>query len=138
MSSFQATRFSVALCAGASCLLFASLGGFSHAQAEKPSTEATNMTVIVKEYDSGEPVSQAHITLQFFVPHGPMIPRKGKRISYNAKTDMQGRCKLSGINKGPIVLTITADGHQSYGKELKLEKDDQVFEVRLKKPQPLI
>jgi hypothetical protein len=108
------------------------------AQTENSSTEPTNMTVVVREYDSGQPVSQAHVTLQFFVPHGPTIPRKGKRTVYNAKTDTQGRCKLSGINKGSIVLTVTADGHQSYGKELRLEKDNQVFEVRLKRPQPLI
>jgi hypothetical protein len=34
-------------------------------------------------------------------------------------------------------LTVTAPDHQSYGKELQLEKEDQVFEVKLKKPQPL-
>ena len=118
--------------------LFTSFHQLLLAQTEKSSVETTNMTVVVKEYESGQPISQAHITLQFYVPHGPTIPRKGKRTVYNAKTDMQGRCKLSGINKGPIVLTITADGHQAYGKDLKLEKDNQVFEIRLKKPQPLI
>lgn len=98
----------------------------------------TNMTVIVKDSETGAPISQAHITLRFQEPHGPTIPRKPKSIVYNAKTDTQGRYKFTGINKGPIVLMITATGHQSYGKELALEKENQVFEIKLKKPQPLI
>lgn len=100
--------------------------------------EPTNIVVVVKEYDTGGPVAQAHITLQFWEPRGATIPRKGKKIVYNAKTDSQGRCKFQGINKGKIVLMITASGHQSYGQELELEKDNQVFEIKLKKPQPLV
>ncbi len=138
MYSSRHTKLFVAAWVATSLLLFGGLSSSAHAQGAKPSTETTNMTVVVKEYDTGEPVSQAHVTLQFSIPHSQAIPRKAKQISYNAKTDPQGRCKLSGINKGPIVLTVTADGHQSYGKQLQLEKDNQVFEVRLKKPQPLI
>jgi hypothetical protein len=96
------------------------------------------MTVVVKEADTGDPVGNARITLQFTEPYGPTIPRKGKKIVYNAKTDSQGRCKLIGINKGTIVLMITATAHQSYGKELQLDQDNQVFEIKLKKPQPLL
>jgi len=117
------------------------LSGFSRvalAQATKPSDETTNMTVIVKESDTGQPIFQAHLTLQFTEPGGAARLGKAKKISYNAKTDSQGRYKFQGINKGAIVLTVTAPGRQSYGKELQLEKDNQVFEVLLKKPQPLI
>lgn len=121
-----------------SSLLFIVPSGATYAQTENPTTETTNMTVVVKDYDTGEPLSQAHVTLQFSVPRSQAVPRKPKQVSYSAKTDAQGRCKLAGINKGPIVLTITADGRQAYGKELKLERDNQVFEVRMKKPQPLI
>jgi hypothetical protein len=111
------------------------------AQAPDPRVghEPTNMVVVVKEADTGAPVSQARITLQFTIPHGPTMPMKGgKKLTYNAKTDSEGRCKLSGINKGSITLVVTAPNHQTYGKELQLEKDDQVIEVKLKKPQPLI
>lgn len=108
------------------------------AQTGQSDHEPTSMFVVVKEYDTGAPIGQAHITLEFFIPHGPTIPRKGKKISYNAKTDAQGRCKFSEINKGQIVLMVTAPEHQGWGKELQLEKENQVFEVRLKRPQPLI
>jgi len=96
------------------------------------------MTVVVREADTGQPIFQAHLTLQFTEPGGAARFGKARKISYNAKTDSQGRYKFQGINKGTIVLTVTATGHQSYGKELQLEKDNQVFEVKLKKPQPLI
>jgi len=134
----QHTRLFLAVW-GATCfLLFASLGRSAQTQSEKLSTETTSITVIVRDYDSGRPISQAHITLEFFEPHGQTIPRKPKKISYNTKTDTEGRCKLAGINKGPIVLTVIEPGHQTYGKQLQLQKDNQVFEVKLKKPQPLL
>ena len=120
----------------AALLFCAALSRSAPAQGESSNHEPTNLTVIVKEADTGEPISQARITLQFTVPseHGG----RGKKFVFNAKSDAQGRCKLMDINKGPILLTVTAIGRQSYGKELQLEKDGQVFEVRLKKPQPLI
>ena len=96
------------------------------------------MTVFVKEAENGQPISQAHITLVFSEPGGPARFGKPKKISYNAKTDPQGRYKFTDINKGPILLTVTAPNHQTYGSELQLDKDNQVFEVKLKKPQPLI
>jgi len=138
MSSSPHQKHFVAAWCATSILFFASIGHSAQTQGEKPSTDTTSMTVIVKDNESGQPVPQAHITLEFFEPHGPTIPRKPKKISYNAKTDMDGRCKLVGINKGPIVLTVIEPGHQTYGKEFQLEKDNQVFEVRLKKPQPLL
>jgi hypothetical protein len=117
-------------------LLFASISRSTQAQdATNANHEPTNVVINVREADTGEPVSQAGVTLQFTepVPFG-----HGKKRSYNAKSDSQGRCKLFGINKGTIVLMVTAAHHQSYGKELQLDHDNQVFEVRLKKPQPLI
>jgi hypothetical protein len=138
MFSSQHTKLFVAAWAATSLLLFASLTASAQAQSNKPSSETTSMTVIVKEADTGQPIFQAHITLQFTEPGGPSRFGKSQKIAYNAKTDSQGRYKFLGINKGTIVLTITATGHQSYGKELQLEKDNQVFEVKLKKPQPLI
>jgi hypothetical protein len=133
MFSSQHTKLFVAAWVATSLLLFASLSGSAQAQGDKASSETTNMTVIVKEADTGQPIFQAHITLQFPAKFG-----KTKKIAYNAKTDIQGRYKFTGINKGTIVLTITATGRQTYGKELQLEKDNQIFEVKLKKPQPLI
>jgi hypothetical protein len=138
MLSSQHRKMLVAVCVATSSLFSTSLNRTAHAQGAKPSTDTTNMTVVVKEYDTGEPISQARVTLEFGVPHGQLIPnRKPKQIIYNGKTDAQGRCKFVEVNKGPIVLSINAAGHQTYGKELSLEKDNQVFEIKLKKPQPL-
>jgi len=135
MLSSQHTKFVVALWVAASLLLIAS--STAPAQGAKPNSATTNMTVTVRDSDTDQPISQAHITLQFTAPGGPSRFGKSQRISYNAKTDSQGRCKFMDINKGTIILTVTAPDHQTYGKELQLEKDNQVFEVKLKKPQPL-
>lgn len=133
MRSSQHTQYFVAAWVIVSFLL---LGNFTRpARAQGNESETASMIVIVKESDSGQPVSQAHITLEFFEPRSL---RKPKGITYNSKTDSNGRCKFSDINKGPIRLTVISPGHQTYGKDLQLEKDNQVFEVKLKKPQPLI
>lgn len=133
MFSSRHTELFVAAWVATSLLLFASLSRSAHAQGDKPSSQTANMIVVVTEADTGQPISQAHITLQFPAKFG-----SDKKITYNAKTDAQGRCKLVDINKGTIILAVTAESHQSYGKQLQLEKDGQVFEVKLKRPQPLL
>ena len=137
MFSSPHTKLFVAAWVATSLLLFTSLRRSARAQSGKPSSETTSMTVIVREADTKQPISQAHITLQFETPGGEMRFHKPHKFSYNAKTDIQGRCKFVDINKGPIILTVIAPNHQTYGKELQLDKDNQVFEVQLKKPQPL-
>jgi uncharacterized GH25 family protein len=138
MSSSQHTKLFVAAWVSTSLLLFNGLSRFAHAQEGKPSSETVNMIVLVKEADTGQPISQAHLTLQFAEPGSRARFGKANKITYNAKTDTQGRYKFVGINKGTIILTVTEPGHQTYGKQLQLESDNQVFEVKLKKPQPLI
>lgn len=135
MYSSQHTKLLVAAWVAMTLLLYVGSGSTAHAQNGQSSEEITTMVVVVTESDTGEPISQARITLKFTQPGAV---RKSRKVTYGAKTDAQGRCKLQEINKGPIVLTVTAEGHQSYGKELQLERDNQVFEVKLKKPQPLI
>lgn len=138
MISSQHNKLRSAACVVTGLLLFASLGISARAQQGNPNNETTNITVIVKEDGSGQPIGQAHITLEFFESHGQSTWRKPKKISYNAKTDAEGRCKLLDVTKGHIILTVTEPSYQSYGKELQLQKDNQVFEVKLKKPQPLL
>jgi hypothetical protein len=108
----------------------------SPARADPP--ERTDFTVVVKEADSGEPIFQARLTLQFNESGSAVKLRRGKNITYSAKTNAQGRYKFTGIPKGTIRLLVTADRHQSYGEELELTEDNQVIEVKLRKPQPLL
>jgi len=101
--------------------------------APQQTTSETSVNVVVKEADSGNPISQARLTLSFRQPG-----RLHRTISYGAKTNPQGRYRFTNIPKGTIHLFVTAERHQSYGKEIELEEDDQVIEVKLKKPQPLL
>ena len=93
----------------------------------------TSLTIVVKEADTGDPISQARLTLTFQQQGG-----RHRTISYGAKTNPQGRYRFTNIPKGTVHLFVTADRHQSFGKEVEVEEDNQVIEVKLKRPQPLL
>jgi hypothetical protein len=101
--------------------------------AQQQPTPEFSITVVVKEADTGDPISQARLTLAFRQPG-----KLHRSVSYGAKTNAQGRYRFTNIPKGTVHLFVTADRHQSYGKEIELEEDNQVIEVKLKKPQPLL
>ena len=93
----------------------------------------TSLTIVVKEADTGDPISQARLTLTF-----QQLCGRHRTISYGAKTNPQGRYRFTNIPKGTVHLFVTADRHQSFGKEVEVEEDNQVIEVKLKRPQPLL
>ena len=101
--------------------------------AQQPPVPEFSVSVVVKEAESGDPINQARLTLTFQRPG-----KLHRTVSYGAKTNPQGRYRFTNIPKGTVHLFVTADRHQSYGKEIELEADDQVIEVKLKKPQPLL
>jgi len=89
-----------------------------------------SFNVTVKEAETGKVISQARLTLTF---------KSGKlhrTVSYGAKTNAEGQYRFTNIPKGTIKLFVTAERHQSFGKEIDLEEDNQSIEVTLKKPQP--
>ena len=95
--------------------------------------EYTNLNVLVIGAENDKPIFQARLTLQFRLPGTKM--KRSKLITYSAKTSMQGRYTFTNIPKGSIHLFVTADDRQSFGKELELEEDNQLLEVKLRKPQ---
>ena len=107
---------------------------FLNASTAGAADEAT-LQVVVKEAASGEPIFQAHLTLQFRIPQKY---KQDKWISYSAKTDKKGECTFHHITKGPIRLMVTAEGFQTFGKKFEIKKDNRVIEVKLRKPQPQI
>ena len=138
MRSLPSLKFFLAALACAGIMFTTGLDQPAQAQNQSPSSETTSLIVMVKDSDSGNPIDQAHLTLQFVQPAGAAMFKKSKKVSYSAKTNMQGRYKFLNINKGEISLFVTAQGHQSFGKKYTLETENQVFEIKLKKPQPLI
>jgi len=105
------------------------MGGVCQA-AQQQTIPEISFSVEVKESDTGEAISQARLTITF---------KSGKlhrTVSYGAKTNAQGKYRFTDIPKGTIHLFVTAEHHQSYGREIEVEEDNQVIEVRLKKPQP--
>ena len=113
---------------GAAILLF---GGVCKPAQQQP-IPLVSLTVVVEEAETGSPISQARLTLRF---------QQGKfhhSISYSAKTNAEGRYRFTDIPKGTVVLSVTAEHRQSFGKEIEVKEDNQVIEVKLKKPQPLL
>jgi hypothetical protein len=103
--------------------------------ARSASDDTVSFNVEVTDATSGKPLYQAQLTLQF--PQERKL-RPDKWYSYSAKTDQHGNCKFVDIPKGPIRLMVIAPSHQTFGKEFQLEKDGQLIEIKLKRPQPVL
>jgi hypothetical protein len=97
--------------------------------------EETSLKVVVTDAGDGQPIFQAQLTLQFQIPQKFRQP---KWIAYSAKTNKKGEYTFRRVNKGPMRLMVTAEGHQSYGKQFEVAKDDSTIEVKLRRPQPQI
>jgi hypothetical protein len=97
--------------------------------AQQEPTPLFSFNVVVKDAESGEVISQARLTLTF------KTGKLHRVVSYGAKTNAQGQYRFTNIPKGTVHLFVTAERHQSFGKEIELEQDDQSIEVKLKKPQ---
>ena len=111
-------------------VIFILLSGVVSNSAQQPPTPEFSFNVVVKEAETGEIISQARLTLTF---------KSGKLhhvVSYGAKTNAQGQYRFTNIPGGTVHLFVTAERHQSFGKEIELEQDNQTVEVKLKKPQP--
>lgn len=122
------------LCALA--LVWAGFGIGAPAQSEEKGQ--TNLTVVVTDAQTNQPINQARLTLLFTEPGDPTKLKRPKKLSYSAKTNMQGRYKFPSIPMVTVRLIVTAERHQTFSKEYEMEKEDQVIEVKLKKPQPLL
>jgi hypothetical protein len=107
-----------------------SLGAGTRARA----AENLNVTVVVKDAESDQPINQARLTLQFHEP-GKI---RHKFMAYSAKTNAQGRYRFTLVPKGTVRLIVTSEHHQTFSKEFEIDQNNQVLEVKLKKPQPLL
>ena len=96
-------------------------------------TPLTNVTVVVTDAATHKPVFQARLTLEFRDPESHL----GKVLSYNAKTDIQGKYKFTFIPMEQVFLAVTAPDHQSFGKQIDISQENQTISVRLNPPQPL-
>ena len=99
--------------------------------------ETTSVNVVVTDAETGQPIYQAHLTLQF-EEQGRKVHVTPKILSFSAKTNAQGRYRFVDIPKGTIHLLVTADRHQTANKEFQVDRDNPLFEVKLRKPQDQI
>jgi hypothetical protein len=106
------------------------------APARADSPERTSVRVLVKDAVNDQPIANARLTLRFREPGSKL--RRSKVLSFSAKTNAQGRYKFTNIPKGTIHLIVTAERQQTFGQDFELEQDNQLIEVKLKMPQPLL
>lgn len=110
-------------------------GLWSGAAVPAAAAEQTTLQVVVKDAKTGDPVYQAHLTLAF---RERRRFGRSKAFSYTGKTDKQGRCAFPAVNKGEVTLMVTAPQHESFGKTFDVEKDNQLIEIKLRQPQPVL
>jgi len=99
-------------------------------------TQMTTVHVQVNDAKTGEPVFQAHLTLRFR-QHGGLLHRS-KIIAYTSKTDKDGKGQFPVVPMGTVTLMVTAPGHNTFGKEFEITKENQMIEVKLQKPHPVL
>lgn len=116
---------------GAALVLAAAVGPV---RAEESSLAEVH--VIVKEADTGQPIENAQITVQFRENPGKL--KRARTITLTAKTNAQGKCRVPLVPKGTIRLLVTAERRQSFGREYEIAEDEPVIEVALRRPQPLL
>ncbi|HEX5411934.1 MAG TPA: carboxypeptidase-like regulatory domain-containing protein [Terriglobia bacterium] len=98
--------------------------------------QMTTVHVQVNDAKTGDPIFQAHLTLRYQVQGGFM--RRGKIVSYTAKTDKNGKSLFPVVPRGSITLMVTAPDHNTFGKEFEITKDDQLIEVKLQRPHEVL
>lgn len=98
--------------------------------------QMTTVHVKVQDSQSGEPIYQAHLTLRYRKPGRFM--RHSKIISYTSKTDKDGKGQFPFVPMGAITLMVTAPNHNTFGKEYEITKENQLIEVKLQKPHPVL
>jgi len=118
----------------AALVLLTPVGSLSLKAADVP---VTSVNILVTDAETGQPIYQAHLTLQF-EEQGRKVHVTPKILSYSAKTNAQGRYRFVDIPKGTIRVMVTADRHQSANKEFQVDRDNPLFEVKLRKPQDQI
>ncbi len=100
------------------------------------SGDETSLIVYVRDASTQQPVFQARLTLQFN-KNGGKLKKRGL-IQYSAKTNPQGRYRFTNIPFGTIQLIVTAHNHQTFSEQFQLTKANQVINIKLKPPHPLI
>ncbi len=108
--------------------------------AQTQSDHLTNVNVSVRDAQTDKPLFQARLTLQFqYREPGALSPlKRTKTLTFTGKTDVRGRYRFAGVSWGNVRLIVTAPDHQTFSKEFLVDKDNPLFEVKLKRPQPLL
>lgn len=105
-------------------------------KAEPKSPTLATLVVHVTDAQTRDPIFQASLTLRFRQPRSRWKLKRTKPVSYSAKTDKKGLCKFPYVPEGSVELMVTAPQHEAFGRSFQFMKNDQVIEVKLRRPRP--
>ena len=118
-------------------LIGALWGGAQQCNGSSQESKDATVTVLIISEKTGKPLRNARLTLRFGRA-GKKIRKGLRRSSWSAKTNSRGTYRFTYVPKGRIVLFVTAENHQSAGKEFEVYEDNATIEIKLKNPQPLL
>ena len=95
--------------------------------------DTTQITVKVTEPD-GSPIDRANVRVAFKEGRHKIKLTKIQH-SWEMKTSQEGIVKIPPIEKGDILIQVTADYHQSFGKTFEILEDEREIDVVLRDPQ---
>ncbi|HYY69064.1 MAG TPA: hypothetical protein VE734_04980 [Terriglobales bacterium] len=113
-----------------SAILLAALLLLGVAAAENKQQQAANLKVVVLKEYNGKPVRNASVILHAVDARG----RQGHG-GLQLKTDNEGKAFYSGIPYGRLRIQVIAPGFQTYGEDHDINRPEQEFVVKLKRPQ---
>lgn len=95
--------------------------------------DMTRITVKVTD-ESGAPIDRANVRVAFREPRLG-LPILKRQTSWEMKTSQEGTVTMPTLQKGKILIQVTAEWHQSFGDTFEVEENERTIEVTLKEPQ---
>lgn len=84
--------------------------------------------------EDGKPIDRANVRIAFKDGRSLIKFTRTDR-SWEMKTSQEGIANVPALPKGEILIQVTADWHQSFGKVFDIQEDERTVEVVLKEPQ---
>ena len=103
---------------------------FAAIEQNKASGQSSVIKFVVLKDDNGKPVRNASVILHPVAQSG-----KQSKGGFQLKTDAEGKTETDGIPYGPLRVQVIAPGFQTFGDDYTINQAEQVFTIRLKRPQ---
>jgi hypothetical protein len=91
-------------------------------------SETSKVRIEVRAGEQNKPVANASVYIRF--EQG----RRHKLAEMNLKTNEDGTTKVPGVPRGKVLVQVIADGWKTFGQWYKLEKEEELIQIKLERP----